>query len=295
MYIGIAALAAGAMSLIAALVISANKTKKVSELLAELSDEPLPKNSDRGAYIDMLLSELDKEQTKRGEAQEAQRRVDGLIAEMAERERALCELLSRIGASTVNPVTEIARVRADYIRYYQMTLSISKNVEEKATAKKQADELYLEVSEFLGRFEGLGETPFETLKDMLVEYTFLTSSVAEREAECAALRQRYGIEEGAESYSHERMIEVEAKIRECESDLQARRREYTAAELRLLSEAESYERVYEFRERIADLTEQKAIAENELDTVLGAKKFISAAMESMTTKYLGRAREAFGK
>ena len=295
LYAGIIAMVIGAASLVAAIVTSASYSKKLEEFLAGLSDEPLPEKNARRAYIDTLIAKLDEEQSKRTAAQSAQRRVDELIAEMAERERALRELLSRVGASVANPVAEIARVRAEYIKYYQMSLSISKNVEEKATAKKQADELYLEVSEFLGRFEGLGETPFETLKDMLVEYTFLTSSVAEREAECAALRQRYGIEEGAESYSHERMIEVEAKIRECESDLQARRREYTAAELRLLSEAESYERVYEFRERIADLTEQKAIAENELDTVLGAKKFISAAMESMTTKYLGRTREGFAK
>jgi DNA repair exonuclease SbcCD ATPase subunit len=46
---------------------------------------------------------------------------------------------------------------------------------------------------------------------------------------------------------------------------------------------------------MADLAEQKAIAENELDTVLGAKKFISAAMENMTTKYLGRTRDGFAK
>ena len=295
LYVGIIAMVIGAASLAAAIVISAAYSKKLEEFLAGLSDEPLPEKSERHAYLDMLIAKLDEEETKRTAAQSAQRRVDDLIAEIAERERALRELLSRIGASAANPVAEIASVRAEYIKYYQMSLSITKNVEERANAKKQSDELYLEVSEFLGRFEELGETPFETLKDMLVEYTFLTSSVAEREAECAALRQRYGIEENAESYSPERMIEVEAKIRECEGDLQARRREYTAAELRLASEAESYERVYEFRERMADLAEQKAIAENELDTVLGAKKFISAAMENMTTKYLGRTREGFAK
>ncbi len=295
LYAGIIAMVIGAASLAAAIVTSAAHSKKLEEFLTGLSDEPLPEKNARRAYIDTLIAKLDEEETKRTAAQSAQRRVDELIAEMAERERALRELLSRVGASVANPVAEIAKVRAEYIKYYQMSLSITKSAEERANAKKQSDELYLEVSEFLGRFEELGETPFETLKDMLVEYTFLTSSVAEREAECAALRQRYGIEENAETYSPERMIEVEAKIRECESDLQARRREYTAGELRLASEAESYERVYEFRERMADLAEQKAIAENELDTVLGAKKFISAAMENMTTKYLGRTREGFAK
>lgn len=295
LYAGIIAMVIGAASLIAAFITSAAYSKKLEEFLTGLSDEPLPEKNARRAYIDTLIAKLDEEETKRTAAQSAQRRVDELIAEMAERERALRELLARVGASVANPASEIARVRAEYIKYYQMSLSITKSAEERANAKKQSDELYLEVSEFLGRFEELGETPFETLKDMLVEYTFLTSSVAEREVECAALRQRYGIEENAETYSPERMIEVEAKIRECESDLQARRREYTAGELRLASEAESYERVYEFRERMADLAEQKAIAENELDTVLGAKKFISAAMENMTTKYLGRTREGFAK
>ena len=295
LYAGIIAMVIGAASLAAAVVTSVAHSKKLEELLAGLSDEPLPEKNARRAYIDMLIAKLDEEETKRTVAQSAQRRVDELIAEMAERERALRELLSRVGASVANPVAEIARVREDYLKYYQLSLSVAKSLEEQAKAKAQAEELRLEVSDFLGRFGELGETPFETLKDMLVEYTFLTSRATEREAECAALRQRYGIDDSTEIYSPERLIEIEAKLRECESDLQARRREYTAGELRLASEAESYERVYEFRERMADLAEQKAIAENELDTVLGAKKFISAAMENMTTKYLGRTREGFAK
>ena len=295
LYAGIIAMVIGAASLVAAFVMWAAYSKKLEEFLEGLSDEPLPPKSEQRAYLDTLIARLGEEQSKRTAAQSAQRRVDELIAEMAERERALRELLSRVGASVANPVAEIARVREDYLKYYQLSLSVAKIREEQTSAKAQAEELRLEVSDFLGRFGELGETPFETLKDMLVEYTFLTSRATEREAECAALRQRYGIDDSTELYSPERLIEIEAKLRECESDLQARRREYTAGELRLASEAESYERVYEFRERMADLAEQKAIAENELDTVLGAKKFISAAMENMTTKYLGKTREGFAK
>ena len=74
-----------------------------------------------------------------------------------------------------------------------------------------------------------------------------------------------------------------------------RKKEYAAIELRLASEAESYERVHELSARAAAFEEQKAAAEDALDTILKTKSTLLAAMETMTSKYLGKTRDGFEK
>jgi len=295
LYAGIAAAAAGIILLGWAIVAMARKNQAAEELLRTLSDEPIPDAGERDAYVDTLLAELEGAEATRRLAVEAERRRTALGAELEELLSSLLRLLERIGAPTDDPVGEIARQRDDFIRYYQLSLSVTKGAEERLAAQSRAAELRKGAAKFLGRFEGLGDSPFEELKDMLDEYRMLTASVAERERECASLRERYGIDGSEDGYDPERAVRVDSAIRELEESLAARRREYTAGEVRLASDAESYERVYELKERMAELSAERAAAENELDTVLGAKRFISAAMESLTSKYLGKTRDGFAK
>ena len=294
-YAGIALMAVGIVLLGAATVAMARKNQSTEELLRGLSDEPIPDAGEREAYVDMLLSELEGAKAAERLALEAERRRDALNAEIGELLPALRRLLERIGAPTDDPVGEIARQRDDFIRYYQLSLSVPKGAEERLAAQNRAAELRARASEFLARFEGLSDSPFEELKDMLAEYQVLSASVTELERQCASLRERYGIDGSEAVYDPEEAIKVETSIRELEESLRARQKEYTAGEVRLASDAESYERVYELKARMAELTAERTAAENELDTVLGAKKYITAAMESMTSKYLGKTRDGFAK
>ena len=293
--IGLAAAALGALLLGVAAILSASRKRKVKKLLLGLSHEPLPRNSERRAYLDMLITELDRIETEREGAKRALMHREALLAEAVTAEASICELLTRLGLPSDDPIITIAAVRLDFIEYYKLSLSAKQLESERHTALERAAVLRGEAEEFLGRFSGLGDAPFDTLKRMLAEYSLLSSSVSDRARECAALRERYGIKDGDAGYDPERLSAVETELRECEGNLAMRRREITASELRLANESESYERIYEIRERANELAAKKAEAEEALDAVLGAKKYITAAMENMTTKYLGKTRDGFAK
>lgn len=274
---------------------SAKRYKRVEKLLSELSEEALPKGGELGAYIDMLLAKLDSEEARAADERELEASRERLEGEIKEKREAILALLTKIGAPTEDPYREIEKQKKDYLRYYAAELTESAAVEDRRRARSTANERRREVGEFLAGFEGLGDSPFDRLREMLVEYNHLAVSTEERSAERAALKEKYGDEVEDMSFDQDKLASLEIELRDCESRIDVRRKEYAAIELRLTSEMESYERIHELKARAEALAEQKAACEDGLDTVQRTKATLTAAMEAMTSRYLGKTREGFEK
>ena len=275
---------------------SAKRCRKAIAVLKELSDEPLPKGKKKlRAHVDMLLDELatESERIDAERAREISR--EQIRGDIDEKRGAIISLLSRLNAPTSDPFGEIACVRAEFLRYYGAALGERAAAEERRSAIARASALRSEVKDFLSRFTGLGDSPFDKLKEMLSEYNYLVTSTADRARECAQLKEKYGSDTEVGGFDQEKLTELEIELRDIESTLEMRRRECTAIDLRLSNEAETYERIHELRARAAALEEQKAAAEDTLDTILRTKTMLLAAMEAMTSKYLGKTREGFEK
>ena len=286
------------IGLLAAIFISLSSTKRYAEatrLLAELSDEPLPIRSELTAYVDMLIDELEDEAKRAAEAKELELTCERIRQEIREKRDAIISLLMRIGAPTDDPTSEMINQKKDYLRYYAVELGEMAAAEERQNSLARALSNRSEVGEFLGRFHALGDSPFERLKEMLGEYNYLLTSTAERREECARLKEKYGEDTEGTGFNQERLTALEIELHDCESTIEIRRKEYAAIELRLASESESYERVHELKARAAALEEQKAYAEDTLDTILKTKSALFSAMEAMTSKYLGKTRDGFEK
>ena len=121
--------------------------------------------------------------------------------------------------------------------------------EERRGALSRATERRREVGEFLARFGDLGDSPFDRLREMLVEYNHLLVSTSERSSERTLLKERYGDDVEDMSFDQDKLTALEIELRDCESKIEVRRKEYAAIELRLTSEIESYERIHELKAR----------------------------------------------
>ena len=285
--------ALGVAVMIVTLALTAGRRRRATDILRSITDEPLRSGVALRVYVDRLLSELEAESTRARARIDADAAREELSRAISEKQGAIISLLERLGAPTYEPYAEIIRQRDDFRRYYGASLGDRES--ERQRAITDAQRYRREVSEFLSRFAELGDSPFERLKEMLREYNYLLTTTGERARECAQLKEKYGVDTESGSFNQEKLTATEIELRDCESTLEARKRECSALEIRLATEAEKYERIHELRARAAALEEQKAEAEDALDTVQKTKSMLLSAMEAMTSKYLGKTREGFEK
>lgn len=295
-YAGAAVIAASLVFTVIAGIISSKRSSAIYAFLSEISDEPLPKRSELGSYIAFLIEKRGEEEALLRSADTNEKRRELLNAEIAECEREISEFLTRMSADgTESPADEIRRIREDFIRYYKMTISAEQGAVNKHDAIERATRLRREAEEFIDRFDLSGESPLTELKNMLLEYNHLCSSVEEKARLCESQKERYGFEAGVEIFSPEKLASVEAAISICDETLAKKRRDCASLETSLGLLEESCERGSILTAERARLAEELDYFQKRLDIIRKTKKYLAAAKDSMTAKYLGKTRAGFEK
>ncbi len=292
--VGSAVLAVGVI-LIAISVINKSKSRRsVEEFLAEISDEPAPSSGELRAYLDFLTEKLAEYNRERAEYERSTREYNALLEEITLGEAKIRELLSRVGDCGEGELqARLRAVREEYLRYYRISVEAERGAASKSDALAKAASLRRGARELLARYATATDSPFEELKSALTEYNYLLTSTAEKARECAALRERYGIEDGGDGFDPARLVLVDSRIAECEESLTAKRREIASLESRINDENDSYERIFELRERREELRERREAAIEGLEVIVATKTFLGEARNNMTAKYLGKTRAGF--
>ena len=147
---------------------------------------------------------------------------------------------------------------------------------------------------FLSRFPTVTGDPFTEIRTRVAELERLEARVAELEHEVSGLAAMHGIDE--QSITSEGAAELTADDRAAlETQANARRKEYTLLEREIRADVEAVSRLEELTARVAELSEERDRAQATLDTINLTKKYLTAAKDSLTAKYLGKTRAAFAE
>ncbi len=184
-------------------------------------------------------------------------------------------------------------ILADYERYTEKLRIANYRKEEAEKDDHLAASLIRQVDEFLHGIKVTESEPFEQIRRALSEYTRLLEETAAKRTELENYRALHGV--GAKQKSGPSVAEIDmkrgeldARRREASEEVALLRREYDRAEL-TLSEIDG------LRAKKEELVERLDKYERTLDIILLTQKYLTAAKDSMTSKYLGKTKAAFEK
>ncbi len=219
-------------------------------------------------------------------------------ARLTERESArgkLCEAMQTFGHSKqrCEICDHVEVFLADYEKYAEAKKIDSYRIEAAAKDAEQARALRAEVDEFLAGIKITEEDVFGQIRTALAEYTRIPEQISALRRECESYKALHGVgetkvEAGRVEELDRRLAAIAGERRLLSDELALLRREYDRAELEL----GEYDALAAKR---AELTERLEKYEKALDTILLTQKYMNAAKDRMTSKYLGRTKAAFEK
>ncbi len=229
-----------------------------------------------------------------------------LISEMTELKRktpdeseGLCdrELISRLAESCGEAGDDIISSGEAVIGKFERLerLKLEKAILEESLKKErsEADRLTVVSRAFTLKYKTSGDDPFDELRRKLAEYDELTALIIAGRAELAGLGSP-AIEEKGERPTRS-VEEIDEKIRA----LDTRRAELERTRGAQLKHKEELE--YKLLEKdtlagtLAELREEYAEASDKLEVILLTQKYLDEAKSLMTSKYLGKTKDAFKK
>ncbi|MBQ8689642.1 MAG: AAA family ATPase [Clostridia bacterium] len=147
---------------------------------------------------------------------------------------------------------------------------------------------------FLSRFHTATGDPFSEIRARIAELERLEYRVRELEGELQGFATAHGINEA--KISAEELRELTAEDRSAlEAEINAKRREFTLLEREIRTDCDIISRLDELTARRAELCEERDKAQITYETINLTKKYLTAAKDSLTAKYLGKTRAAFAE
>ena len=256
-------------------VAKSKKKAKLESFFSSLSDEVMPdKQAEALAEIRDMLEEAKTMMAREKIAAEAQRVLAALEAKFAYPGGAM-KILEKHDIYTELMLAE---------KYHS-----GSNSERLLRAKRLATE----AAEFVTRFKTVSGDPYAEIRRALTEYNMLASEILSKRNDIEHFSSLHSLGEDAESRAVMSLEEVNDKRRVLEE-----RAAEIAREIALIERScKNYESELEMRDELimkrAELEEALKKYEENYSTILLTKKYLLAARDNMTVKYLGKTKSSF--
>ena len=202
--------------------------------------------------------------------------------------------VSKFSENTADPYTEAAKISEQYRRYSELTVVEKYKEETRAESRIRLELLERDTAEFLSKFAPLGDEPFTKLRAALTEYNRLTEDIVTRRRDITNISSKQLTGED-DSPSHRSVEEIGLAAREISESISALSRELTLAERQYRQDFESYDEAAELKSHRDELRQMYDEYTQNLETIKLTEKFLKAAKDSMTVKYLGKTKASFEK
>ena len=159
----------------------------------------------------------------------------------------------------------------------------------------RAKRLTEEAERFISAFKVSGDDPFGQIRTSLTEYNRLNSDIAEKQIELERFRTLHHIGEGEKKQAALSVESIDAKRRMLDDQLATLSSKQTLAEKACREYTDELDKRDELIMRREELTELLGQQEDNYNVILLTKKYLSAARDNMTAKYLGKTKESFLK
>ncbi len=200
----------------------------------------------------------------------------------------LCEFAGHFGC---DGEAEIDSLIEKYEKYDSLRLAAGYRSEKRQTALAEAARLAEQSDAFLSRFKTETDAPFAEIRRAINEYTEITAKIVayrgELENRSLPLSEDGDAKETVEQIDGKRRA-IEDAREELQRKLGAVLKRRDECELTLMDRDSLTAQSAELKESLAD-------AEAALRTVLLTQKYLTAAKDSITAKYLGKTKESFEK
>ncbi len=167
--------------------------------------------------------------------------------------------------------------------------------ENKEDTLRRAEILRTEVAEFLSGFKLTDAEPFSQLREALTELNRLSSEISSKETEIATLKSKRALGEDGVKEAKEELARIDDENEALNEKIALLNREYTLTERACRTYSEELECRDELVMRLGELEETLAKTKENYDIILQTKKYLQAACDSMTSRYIGKTKESFVK
>jgi len=192
------------------------------------------------------------------------------------------------------PMADVEQILAQYEKYKEL-LAVERYKEQTRTrAEYELREREKELSSFIGGFKFKSENPIEEIRAGLKEYTRLQDLIVAKRTDIVNLSSNHAV-----SNVDEATVCSAEEIKKRSEELSLRFSEISTKRALLERQYRLDTELIDSREELLakkrELEEKLLKYNDNLETVKLTKKFLEAARESMTTKYLGKTRAGFDK
>ncbi len=272
--------AAAAIICIGVVMSSAAKRMKKERLEAfftSLSDEAMPDEAGATEALIKMRSMID--------SAKAMMLKEKLATEAVRILTSLEERFSAYGS--------VVEILAKHERYTELLLAEKYQSGGKNERLLRAERLRGESAAFVARFKTTSSDPYTEIRRALTEYNMLSSEILSKRGEIEHFSSLHSFGEDAEKKAVMSLEEVDAKRRSLEEKAAELAREIALTE----RTCKAYESELEMRDELlmkrAELEETLKKYEENYSTILLTKKYLLAARDNMTVKYLGKTKSSF--
>ena len=164
--------------------------------------------------------------------------------------------------------------------------------------EERLGELISAENEFLSAYPTVSGDPISEIIENRTKYATLMRSLSGRREALSRFGEAHGIVADAPpraEYTKEQAGELEARLASLESEALALERERARIDSEYAHTAEDVDKAEEEEQRLCELYERRERYNDNLAIITKTKELLAAAKESLTTRYLERARAAFAK
>lgn len=275
--------AVGIAMLIAFIVVGAKKKKRSKAKLNEFFEsvcEYTPKDSEITRRLEEMRGLLHVTHDLQAEYEK-----EALSGEL----QGLAKMFGESG-EVISATERIVEKHARLTALAMADRYISDGRAEKAARAKKLGE---EAESFTSKFKLTEEDAFGQIRASLTEYNRLNSDIAEKEKELERFRTLHHIGEGDEKQAVASVESIDAKRKALDERLASLNSEYTLTERAYRQYSEELDARDELLMRREELTELLAKQEDNYNVILLTKKYLSAARDNMTARYLGKTKDSF--
>lgn len=200
--------------------------------------------------------------------------------------------LSKLGlACDGDALSQLTLARGEYTRLEILTEERERELKEREKLRREGERMLSEVQEFLSGFRTETALPYEEIREAIDKRGKLTEKIKALEAEISGYLEYVKGHDTPTAIPENPEAELAAALsREGELISAERTLEYRLSRLEdeILREDDLTAELSEYDEKLSKYNE-------ELKVIQLTKRYLTAACDNMTAKYLGKTKEAFGK
>ena len=282
--------AVGAVVAIIFLVLSL-KNGKSKEVLSFIRQYGECDCSGVKAALEKLEQNLNRYEQLAVERESALKSAD---EEYSEHTLRVCTFLEKFPVTEADSMLDAVRtVKQKYTRYYALAQADETKESSKVAKLERSEALAKSVREFLAYFPIKTNDPFGEIREKLIDYNYLKTSVARLERDCDVFAVQYGVTGKISASDSNEEIAAIASINEIGERLKALSAEYALVEREVNIARAEIEKKDEYEMAKEELDELHAKHVESLEIIKKTSICLKEACDNITSKYLGKTKEKF--